>query len=165
MLANNTNGYRLTSISCVLANTNGWSQQWQPQKHTHLQTLPENNPRLVKRKVLHFFAPSKARSLHYTKEWPHSRPSYSWHLNIMPCKFSFQQLWLCFEGLWLCPESQCFVWNIVIKGCLGNNELIEAISFYHRTVWANSRPNKFIYPTLFKASTIACAIQECLKFY
>ena len=53
----------------------------------------------------------------------------------------------------------------MIKGCLENNELIEAISFYHRIVLANSRPNKCTYPTLFKASTIACAIQECLKFY
>lgn len=53
----------------------------------------------------------------------------------------------------------------MINGCLENNELIEATSFYHRIVLANSRPNKFTYPTLFKASTIACAIQECLKFH
>ena len=111
MLASNTNGCGLTSISCLSQYSiakERWTQQWQPQKHTRLQTLPENIPRLVKHKVLHFIAPYKASSLHYTKEWPHSRPSNSWHLNKMPCKSSFQQLWLCFEGLWLCPESQCF---------------------------------------------------------
>ncbi|KAG6646759.1 pentatricopeptide repeat-containing protein At5g66520-like [Carya illinoinensis] len=58
-----------------------------------------------------------------------------------------------------------FVWNIVIRGCLENNEPSKAISLYHVMVAANSRPNKFTYPPLFKACTITHAIEEGLQFH
>ena len=57
------------------------------------------------------------------------------------------------------PNPNVFIWNIVIKGCLENNKLFKAIYFYGRMV-IDARPNKFTYPTLFKACSVAQAVQE-----
>ncbi|KAK3014290.1 hypothetical protein RJ639_008013 [Escallonia herrerae] len=58
-----------------------------------------------------------------------------------------------------------FVWNSIMKGCLDNNEPCMSISFYCDMVVSNSRPNKYTYPTLLKASTIAKAVQEGLQIH
>ncbi|KAK3022772.1 hypothetical protein RJ639_046735 [Escallonia herrerae] len=58
-----------------------------------------------------------------------------------------------------------FVWNSIMKGCLDNNEACMSISFYCDMVVSNSRPNKYTYPTLLKASAIAKAVQEGLQIH
>ncbi|XP_022159626.1 pentatricopeptide repeat-containing protein At5g48910-like isoform X1 [Momordica charantia] len=57
------------------------------------------------------------------------------------------------------PNPNVFIWNIVIKGCVENNKPFEAIYFYGRMV-TDARPNKFTYPTLFKACSVTQADQE-----
>ncbi|XP_022989356.1 pentatricopeptide repeat-containing protein At5g66520-like isoform X1 [Cucurbita maxima] len=57
------------------------------------------------------------------------------------------------------PNPNVFIWNIVIKGCLENNNPFKAIYFYGRMV-IDARPNKFSYPTLFKACSVAQAVHE-----
>ncbi|KAJ4835868.1 hypothetical protein Tsubulata_026064, partial [Turnera subulata] len=51
------------------------------------------------------------------------------------------------------PKPNTFVFNVVIKCCLDNNEPCKAMESYCKMVVAgtNSRPNKFTYPTLLKA--------------
>ncbi|KAF3454145.1 hypothetical protein FNV43_RR04592 [Rhamnella rubrinervis] len=58
-----------------------------------------------------------------------------------------------------------FVWNILIKGCLENNEPFMAISFYGKLVAMNARPNKFTYPSLFKACTLVQAAEEGVQVH
>ncbi|CAK7340525.1 unnamed protein product [Dovyalis caffra] len=58
------------------------------------------------------------------------------------------------------PKPNVFVFNIVIKGCLENNEPCKAIWCYYKMMVANARPNKFTYPTLFKACGAAEAAEE-----
>lgn len=57
------------------------------------------------------------------------------------------------------PNPNVFIWNIVIKGCLENNKPFKAIYFYGRMV-VDARPNKFTYPTLFKACSVVQAVRE-----
>lgn len=57
------------------------------------------------------------------------------------------------------PNPNVFIWNIVIKGCLENDKPFKAIYFYGRMI-VDARPNKFTYPTLFKACSVAEAVQE-----
>ncbi|XP_021623595.1 pentatricopeptide repeat-containing protein At5g06540 [Manihot esculenta] len=63
------------------------------------------------------------------------------------------------------PNPNVFVYNIIIKSCLDNNEPFKAISCYYQMVSANSRPNKFTYPTLLKACGIAEATKEGLQVH
>lgn len=58
-----------------------------------------------------------------------------------------------------------FVWNMLIRGCLENNEPFMAISFYGKLVAMNARPNKFTYPSLFKACTLVQAAEEGLQVH
>ncbi|KAM7272301.1 hypothetical protein ACFE04_026964 [Oxalis oulophora] len=53
-----------------------------------------------------------------------------------------------------------FVFNIVFKCCLAHGEPYKVIWFYYKMVVANSRPNKFTYPPLFKACKNAGALKE-----
>ncbi|XP_059652280.1 pentatricopeptide repeat-containing protein At5g48910-like [Cornus florida] len=62
-------------------------------------------------------------------------------------------------------KPNVFVCNSVIKGCLENNEPCKAISFYYEMVVVNSRPNKYTYPTLFKACTAARAVEEAVQIH
>ncbi|KAF2307310.1 hypothetical protein GH714_026245 [Hevea brasiliensis] len=52
-----------------------------------------------------------------------------------------------------------------LKGCLDNNEPFKATSCYYEMVSANSRPNKFTYPTLLKACGIAEATKEGVQVH
>ncbi|KAJ8752266.1 hypothetical protein K2173_003902 [Erythroxylum novogranatense] len=61
------------------------------------------------------------------------------------------------------PNVFCF--NVVIKGCLENNEPHKAIECYRDMVVRNAKPNKFTYPTLFKACTAAQATNEGLQMH
>ncbi|KAJ6737777.1 TETRATRICOPEPTIDE-LIKE HELICAL DOMAIN DYW DOMAIN PROTEIN-RELATED [Salix viminalis] len=58
------------------------------------------------------------------------------------------------------PNPNVFVFNIIIKGCLENNEPCKAIWCYYKMTVAHARPNKFTYPTLLKACTVAEAAEE-----
>ncbi|KAF8392715.1 hypothetical protein HHK36_023064 [Tetracentron sinense] len=63
------------------------------------------------------------------------------------------------------PRPHAFLWNSLIKGCLENNDPQKAISFYHKMMVADSRPNKFTYPTLFKACTVARVTEEGVQVH
>ncbi|KAJ7973260.1 Pentatricopeptide repeat-containing protein [Quillaja saponaria] len=58
------------------------------------------------------------------------------------------------------PRPNVFVWNILLKGCLENNEPCKTLSSYYEMLVMNSRPNKFTYPTLFKACMAADGVKE-----
>ncbi|KAJ6306021.1 hypothetical protein OIU78_021364, partial [Salix suchowensis] len=47
-----------------------------------------------------------------------------------------------------------------VSGCLENNEPCKAIWCYYKMTVAHARPNKFTYPTLLKACTVAEAAEE-----
>jgi pentatricopeptide repeat protein len=63
------------------------------------------------------------------------------------------------------PNPNVFVFNIIIKGCLQNNEPCKAICCYYKMMIAHARPNKFTYPTLFKACTAAEAAEEGVQVH
>ncbi|CAL0300135.1 unnamed protein product [Lupinus luteus] len=63
------------------------------------------------------------------------------------------------------PRPNVFVCNIVLKGSLENGEPHEAISCYQKMVLLNSKPNKFTYPTLFKACAITGSVKEGIQFH
>ncbi|XP_021821304.1 pentatricopeptide repeat-containing protein At5g66520-like [Prunus avium] len=67
-----------------------------------------------------------------------------------------------FDSVW---RPNVFVWNIVIKGCLENNEALSCISYYCKMVAMNARPNKFTYSILFKACTLVQAVEEALQIH
>lgn len=48
----------------------------------------------------------------------------------------------------------------MIKGCLDNNEPCLVLSFYFKMVVADCRPNKYTFPTLFKACNVVKAVAE-----
>ncbi|XP_042515414.1 pentatricopeptide repeat-containing protein At5g48910-like [Macadamia integrifolia] len=58
------------------------------------------------------------------------------------------------------PQPNAFLWNSMIKGFLENNASDEAITLYRKMVVADSKPNKFTFPTLFKACAVARAVEE-----
>lgn len=57
------------------------------------------------------------------------------------------------------PKPNVFVYNYIMKGCLDNNEALKAVELYCRMVTDNAKPNKFTYPSVFKA----CAAAGCLE--
>ncbi|KAK4278049.1 hypothetical protein QN277_015948 [Acacia crassicarpa] len=63
------------------------------------------------------------------------------------------------------PSPNVFVWNILLKGCLENNEPQMAISSYKNMLVFNSRPNKFTYPTLLKACAMTGSVEEGIQFH
>ncbi|KAJ4955426.1 hypothetical protein NE237_012209 [Protea cynaroides] len=62
-------------------------------------------------------------------------------------------------------QPNAFLWNSMIKGFLENNAPDKAISLYRKMVVADSRPNKFTFPILFKACTVARAIEEGMQIH
>ncbi|KAG1338779.1 putative Pentatricopeptide repeat-containing protein [Cocos nucifera] len=58
------------------------------------------------------------------------------------------------------PDPHAFLWNALIRGSLDNNIPRKAISFYCSMMAQGSTPNKFTFPSLFKACTAAKALQE-----
>ncbi|XP_065853309.1 pentatricopeptide repeat-containing protein At5g48910-like [Euphorbia lathyris] len=63
------------------------------------------------------------------------------------------------------PNPNVFVYNIFIKSCLDNNEPFHAICCYNMMMGANSRPNKFTYPPLFKACAAAKGGKEGVQVH
>ncbi|XP_054804283.1 pentatricopeptide repeat-containing protein At5g66520-like [Prosopis cineraria] len=63
------------------------------------------------------------------------------------------------------PSPNVFVWNIILKGCLENNDPDMAISSYKNMLVFNSRPNNFTYPTLLKACALAGSVEEGIQFH
>ena len=63
------------------------------------------------------------------------------------------------------PKPNVFVWNILIKGCLQNNEPLLVISLYFEMVAVNCRPNKFTFPAVFKACTLVGAVEEGVQVH
>lgn len=63
------------------------------------------------------------------------------------------------------PNPNVFVWNIIVKGCLENNEPVLVISSYRKMMAMNARPNKFTYPSLFKACKLVQAAEEGLQVH
>ncbi|XP_028791468.1 pentatricopeptide repeat-containing protein At5g66520-like [Neltuma alba] len=63
------------------------------------------------------------------------------------------------------PSPNVFVWNILLKGCLENNEPQMAVSSYKSILVFNSRPNKFTYPSLLKACAITGSVEEGTQFH
>ncbi|EEF49973.1 pentatricopeptide repeat-containing protein, putative [Ricinus communis] len=63
------------------------------------------------------------------------------------------------------PKPNVFVYNIIIKACLDNDEPFKAICFYYKMVAANARPNKFTYPSLLKACGVATAAKEGVQLH
>ncbi|XP_008781334.2 pentatricopeptide repeat-containing protein At5g48910-like [Phoenix dactylifera] len=59
------------------------------------------------------------------------------------------------------PDPHAFLWNALIRGSLDNNMPRKAISFYCGMIArGGSAPNKFTFPSLFKACAAAKALQE-----
>lgn len=63
------------------------------------------------------------------------------------------------------PRPNVFVCNIYLKGSIENGEPHKAISCYHKMMVLNSRPNKFTYPTLFKACAVTGSVKEGVQFH
>ncbi|KAJ4719328.1 Pentatricopeptide repeat-containing protein [Melia azedarach] len=63
------------------------------------------------------------------------------------------------------PSPNVFVWNTVLRGCLEHNEPWKVIRLYYKMVAGDSRPNKFTYPTVFKACTISEADKEGMQVH
>ncbi|XP_043723600.1 pentatricopeptide repeat-containing protein At5g48910-like [Telopea speciosissima] len=63
------------------------------------------------------------------------------------------------------PQPHTFLWNSMIKGYLENHAPDKAITLYCEMVVADSRPNKFTFPTLFKACAVAKAVEGGMQFH
>ncbi|KAJ0079213.1 hypothetical protein Patl1_22431 [Pistacia atlantica] len=63
------------------------------------------------------------------------------------------------------PRPNVFVWNLMLKSCLDHNEAFKVVYFYYKMVVANSRPNKFTYPVVFKACTVTGADKEGVQVH
>ncbi|KAL5565897.1 hypothetical protein UlMin_029061 [Ulmus minor] len=63
------------------------------------------------------------------------------------------------------PKPNVFIWNVLIKGCLENDEPLLALSFYCQMVVSNTRPNKFTYPPLLKACTLVGGVEEGVQIH
>ncbi|KAF9620025.1 hypothetical protein IFM89_010641 [Coptis chinensis] len=63
------------------------------------------------------------------------------------------------------PRRHVFLWNSMIKGCIENNDVNQAILFFREMIVANSIPNKFTFPSLFKACTDSGALVEGLQIH
>lgn len=62
-------------------------------------------------------------------------------------------------------KPNVFVWNSVLRACLEHNEPWRVISLYSEMVGVDSKPNKFTYPTVFKACSITEADKEGVQVH
>ncbi|PON69656.1 DYW domain containing protein [Parasponia andersonii] len=63
------------------------------------------------------------------------------------------------------PKPNVFMWNVLIKGCLENNEPLLVVSLYCKMVAVNCMPNKFTLPAVLKACTLVKAVEEGVQVH
>ncbi|XP_050225292.1 pentatricopeptide repeat-containing protein At5g66520-like [Mercurialis annua] len=63
------------------------------------------------------------------------------------------------------PNPNVFVYNVIIKACLDNNEPFKGMFYYYKMVAENARPNKFTYPTMFKICGLMRGVKEGLQLH
>ncbi|KAK4748786.1 hypothetical protein SAY87_015372 [Trapa incisa] len=77
----------------------------------------------------------------------------------------FKSLELALKVVDSVQNPNVFVWNNIIRGCLGNDEPLEALQMYYEMVDSDTRPNKFTFPAILKACSNAGAQGEGLQVH
>ncbi|KAB2630276.1 pentatricopeptide repeat-containing protein [Pyrus ussuriensis x Pyrus communis] len=134
------------------------------------EDIKSPTPKLSQKTILHIINTKCATSLQHLKQ-AHGVALRSGHFQdhyvagaIVKCYASnnFGLALKVFDCVW---RPNVFVWNIVIKGCLEHNEAFSCVSYYCKMVDMNARPNKFTYSMLFKACSLAQAVEEGLQIH
>ncbi|KAM2117955.1 hypothetical protein COP2_010471 [Malus domestica] len=134
------------------------------------EDIKSPTPKLSQKTILHIVNTKCATSLQRLKQ-AHGVALRSGHFQdhyvagaVVKCYASnnFGLALKVFDCVW---RPNVFVWNIVIKGCLEHNEAFSCVSYYCKMVDMNARPNKFTYSMLFKACTLAQAVEEGLQIH
>ncbi|KAL5783722.1 hypothetical protein ACOSP7_008751 [Xanthoceras sorbifolium] len=62
-------------------------------------------------------------------------------------------------------KQNVFVWNVVLRACLEHNQPWRAICLYYEMVVSDSKANKFTFPGVFKACSVAEAEVEGVQVH
>ncbi|XP_010101867.2 pentatricopeptide repeat-containing protein At5g48910 [Morus notabilis] len=142
-------------------------------KPTELSTETIPTSKLSQKTILDLINTKCSNSLHYLKQ-AHALVLRSGHFQdhyvsgtllkhyANPHLRNFAFAFKVFDHV---PRPNVFVWNILLQGCLDNNEPFLVVSFYEKMMAANCRPNKFTFPVVFKACTMVQAEEEGVQVH